>query len=273
MKLGLGTGSTAKHFVELLGARVRDGLDVVGVPTSEATRADAIRCGIRPDHAGRDRPARPDRRWRRRNRPLAQPHQGRRRRVAAGKDRCRGIRPDDRDCRRFQMGRGARPLSPADRGHSVRTGRDAARDRKRRLPNAAFPGKWWSERARTVTFSSPMVATGSSMPISGAYPMRRNWRDRWPPFRVWSSTGYSSASPASRCWPALREFALLSGASAAIKETSQMKSLSRILPAAGLALGLALSAVPAGGATARGPTASARSSRRRQRRSRRRKNS
>jgi ribose 5-phosphate isomerase A len=47
MKLGLGTGSTAKHFVELLGMRVRDGLDVVGVPTSEATRADAIRCGIR----------------------------------------------------------------------------------------------------------------------------------------------------------------------------------------------------------------------------------
>ena len=41
MKLGLGTGSTAKHFVELLGERVRDGLDVIGVPTSEATRADA----------------------------------------------------------------------------------------------------------------------------------------------------------------------------------------------------------------------------------------
>ncbi len=47
MKLGLGTGSTAKHFVELLGARVRDGLDVIGVPTSEATRDDALRCGIR----------------------------------------------------------------------------------------------------------------------------------------------------------------------------------------------------------------------------------
>ncbi|THD55910.1 MAG: ribose 5-phosphate isomerase A, partial [Bradyrhizobium sp.] len=28
MKLGLGTGSTAKHFVELLGARVRAGLEV-----------------------------------------------------------------------------------------------------------------------------------------------------------------------------------------------------------------------------------------------------
>ncbi len=47
MKLGLGTGSTAKHFVELLGERVREGLEVVGVPTSEATRADALRCGIR----------------------------------------------------------------------------------------------------------------------------------------------------------------------------------------------------------------------------------
>src|SRR5215468_3015662 len=46
MKLGLGTGSTAKHFVELLGARVRAGLNVVGVPTSEATRADALACGI-----------------------------------------------------------------------------------------------------------------------------------------------------------------------------------------------------------------------------------
>ncbi len=46
MRLGLGTGSTAKHFVELLGGRVRAGLDVIGVPTSEATRTDAVRCGI-----------------------------------------------------------------------------------------------------------------------------------------------------------------------------------------------------------------------------------
>jgi ribose 5-phosphate isomerase A len=41
MKLGLGTGSTARHFVELLGERVRAGLDVVGVPTSEVTRRQA----------------------------------------------------------------------------------------------------------------------------------------------------------------------------------------------------------------------------------------
>jgi ribose 5-phosphate isomerase A len=46
MQLGLGTGSTAKHFVELLGERVRAGLKVIGVPTSEATRLDAIRCGV-----------------------------------------------------------------------------------------------------------------------------------------------------------------------------------------------------------------------------------
>jgi ribose 5-phosphate isomerase A len=46
MRLGLGTGSTAKRFVELLGERVRGGLRVVGVPTSEVTRADAERCGI-----------------------------------------------------------------------------------------------------------------------------------------------------------------------------------------------------------------------------------
>ena len=46
MRLGLGTGSTAKHFVDLLAERVRAGLDVIGVPTSEATRAQAERLGV-----------------------------------------------------------------------------------------------------------------------------------------------------------------------------------------------------------------------------------
>lgn len=46
MRLGLGTGSTARPFVEMLGERVRAGLDVIAVPTSEATRADAERVGI-----------------------------------------------------------------------------------------------------------------------------------------------------------------------------------------------------------------------------------
>lgn len=47
MKLGLGTGSTAAKFVQLLGEKVRDGLDVVCVPTSEATRAQAASLGIK----------------------------------------------------------------------------------------------------------------------------------------------------------------------------------------------------------------------------------
>jgi ribose 5-phosphate isomerase A len=46
MRLGLGTGSTARHFVELLGERVKAGLDVIGVPTSDATEADARRAGV-----------------------------------------------------------------------------------------------------------------------------------------------------------------------------------------------------------------------------------
>jgi ribose 5-phosphate isomerase A len=47
MKLGLGSGTTAWHFVDLLGARVAAGLDIVGVPTSERTREQAAALGIR----------------------------------------------------------------------------------------------------------------------------------------------------------------------------------------------------------------------------------
>ena len=46
MRLGLGTGSTAKHFVDLLGARVAAGLAVICVATSEATQAQAVSLGI-----------------------------------------------------------------------------------------------------------------------------------------------------------------------------------------------------------------------------------
>jgi len=46
MKLGLGTGSTAEAFLELLGPRARDGLDLVGVPTSERTAEKARMLGI-----------------------------------------------------------------------------------------------------------------------------------------------------------------------------------------------------------------------------------
>ncbi len=46
MTLGLGTGSTAAHFVDIVGRLVSEGWDLRGVPTSEATRAQAERLGV-----------------------------------------------------------------------------------------------------------------------------------------------------------------------------------------------------------------------------------
>jgi ribose 5-phosphate isomerase A len=47
MRLGLGTGSTAKIFVDLLAERMKaEGLDLLCVPTSEATRNQAQSLGI-----------------------------------------------------------------------------------------------------------------------------------------------------------------------------------------------------------------------------------
>jgi ribose 5-phosphate isomerase A len=46
MRVGLGSGSTSEAFINLLGARVRGGLDIVGVPTSERTAQLARSLGI-----------------------------------------------------------------------------------------------------------------------------------------------------------------------------------------------------------------------------------
>lgn len=46
MLVGLGTGSTAARFVDLLGNRVKEGFSVTCVATSEATRLQAERLGI-----------------------------------------------------------------------------------------------------------------------------------------------------------------------------------------------------------------------------------
>jgi len=46
MKLGLGTGSTARHFIDGLGAKVAAGLNVVCVATSNETYAQAARLNI-----------------------------------------------------------------------------------------------------------------------------------------------------------------------------------------------------------------------------------
>jgi ribose 5-phosphate isomerase A len=46
MKVGLGSGSTAEVFLDLLAARVRAGLKIVGTPTSERTSDKAEALGI-----------------------------------------------------------------------------------------------------------------------------------------------------------------------------------------------------------------------------------
>jgi ribose 5-phosphate isomerase A len=46
MVVGLGTGSTAAHMIRELGSRVREGLRVIGVPTSEASATLAREQGI-----------------------------------------------------------------------------------------------------------------------------------------------------------------------------------------------------------------------------------
>lgn len=46
MKLGLGTGSTAEAFLEILADRVRGGLKIIGTPTSKRTEDEARALGI-----------------------------------------------------------------------------------------------------------------------------------------------------------------------------------------------------------------------------------
>jgi ribose 5-phosphate isomerase A len=46
MRLGLGTGSTARHFVDLLGEKMAAGFDCVCVPTSEVTARQALSLNI-----------------------------------------------------------------------------------------------------------------------------------------------------------------------------------------------------------------------------------
>ncbi len=46
MRLGIGTGSTAEEFIRLLAEKVRDGLEVRGVPTSERTASLCNKLGV-----------------------------------------------------------------------------------------------------------------------------------------------------------------------------------------------------------------------------------
>ena len=46
MRIGIGTGSTADEFIKLLAQKISDGLDIIGVPTSERTRDLCGQCGV-----------------------------------------------------------------------------------------------------------------------------------------------------------------------------------------------------------------------------------
>ena len=46
MKVGLGTGSTAKIAIDILGQRVSEGLQIIGIPTSERSHQQALTLGI-----------------------------------------------------------------------------------------------------------------------------------------------------------------------------------------------------------------------------------
>ena len=176
MKLGLGTGSTAKHFVELLGERVRAGLDVIGVPTSEATRADAERCGIplttlddidrldlTVDGADEIDPSL----------NLIKGGGGallREKIVAAASDRMIVIADDSKWVE--VLGRFPLPVEVIPFGLAA-----TRRAIGKAFAQSGISGQMGSERARTATFLSPMAATGLSMPILAEYPMRRAWPD------------------------------------------------------------------------------------------------
>ena len=89
MTIGLGTGSTAKFFVEMLADEIADGLMVRGVPTSEQTRRLAEAHGV---------PLVPvdqvDRIHLTVDRRDGATHQGRWRGADAGKDHRKRKRPD-----------------------------------------------------------------------------------------------------------------------------------------------------------------------------------
>ena len=110
---------------------MRAGLDVIAVPTSEATRAQAEQCGIPlttldetpeldltidgADEIGPDL-------------ALIKGGGGG---AAAREDRRGGLGPHGGDRRRLEMGRDARRVSAADRGRAVRPRCDPARGRSR----------------------------------------------------------------------------------------------------------------------------------------------
>ena len=195
MRLGLGTGSTARPFVELLGERVRAGLDVIAVPTSEATRAQAEQCGIplttldeTPELDltvdGADEIA-PDL-------TLIKGGGGallREKIVAAASARMVVIADDSKWV--AMLGRFPLPIEVVPFGLA----RDEARGRSRDRGHRAVPARCRCAATRPAMLSSRTAAISSSMPRCSGSPIRARLPSGWQLFRGWLNTGFSSGSP------------------------------------------------------------------------------
>ena len=139
--IGLGSGRAATAFIRALGAEVKAGRSVRGVPTSEATARLARELG-HPAGRARRGLAGADGRRRRRGRPAARPHQGLRRRAGARAHRGGRVRAPDHPGGAREAGAGAgKPPPAAHRGRAVRPAAGGAPPRAhRRRPDAA-PGR------------------------------------------------------------------------------------------------------------------------------------
>ena len=210
MPLGLGTGSTAAKFVDLVGQRVKAGLKVRCVPTSEATRAQAERLGI-PLTTLDDMPFLDltvdgadelDDELR-----LIKGGGGAllREKIVAIASRAHG-----RHRRCLQAGRHARQVPASRRGRALRARRDAQHDRgaggRRRLPRARSSCACDQGRPAVRDRQRQRASRLRFRPHRRSRGARRGAEAACP---AWSRTACSSASPtppsspAPKAWPCI----------------------------------------------------------------------
>jgi hypothetical protein len=186
-------------FIELLGMRVQQGLSVIAVPTSEATRAYAAPFGIPvsnldetpeldPTVDGADEIA-PD--------PTVVKGGGRallcEKIAAAASARVIVIGDDTKSAP--VLGRFPLPIEVVPCRSASR--RRAGRSRRLQRPlDVRAPGSCGA--LRRAILSSRMVGTTCSMPRLGVFLTPKRWPQGSQQFRAWSSTGFSFAS---RRWP------------------------------------------------------------------------
>ena len=178
MRLGLGSGTTASHFVDLLGDKVAAGFDVLCVATSEATATQAKARGIPMATLDElpeldltvDGADEID--------PRTEAHQGRRGRASAREDRRCSLAANGGHRRCEQARPPSRRLSAAGRGRPIRARGDQATYRARlRGP--------WHRRALSGCGAErgPSSLTGAisfSIARSAPSPIRTAWQR---PFR------------------------------------------------------------------------------------------